>query len=482
MLDIDYILDELNNIKKINKKLMAIIESSYDGIYVTDGNALTIIVNKSYEELTGLKRENLIGRKMDDLVREGIISQSGSLETMKTKKSVTMEQTFKNGKKVLISSSPIFDDNGNISNIITNVRDVTELYDLKNKLVINQNLAQKYSSEIETIKSQLLDCGNLVAEDELMIETLRIIKKVAKVDTTMLLLGETGVGKEEIAKYIHKNSSRADKHFIKINCGAIPENLIESELFGYEKGAFTGAKKEGKMGLFQVADKGTIFLDEIGDLPLDMQVKLLRVLQEREFEKVGGIKPIKIDVRILAATNRSLEKMVRKKLFRQDLYFRINVVPIVIPPLRNRKKDIAALANHFIAELNKKYNMNKSFSPSAIQSLLEYDWPGNVRELKNIVERVVIMSGNNQIYRSDLPFKAYSKSNRKAEEVFNKIILKEEIEKFELEYINKYYSKFNSVRKAAEMLGMDSSTFVRKRQKYTERYTKNNKELDSDEN
>ncbi|WP_315115036.1 sigma 54-interacting transcriptional regulator [uncultured Clostridium sp.] len=465
------IINELEKTRSLCIELDAVIECSYDGIYITDGEANTLKLNKSYEIITGLKRKDIIGRNMRDLVKSGVISKSGTLCVIKNKKPTTIEQTFKTGKKVLVSSSPIFDKEGNISMVVTNVRDVTELYELKEQLAKNEELTKKYYSEIEAMKNQLLNSSDIIAQDKNMLHTLRISKKVAIVDTTVLLLGETGAGKEEIAKYIHKNSKRCNKHFIKINCGAIPENLIESELFGYEKGAFTGANKEGKIGLFEVANEGTIFLDEVGELPLDMQVKLLRVLQEKEIERVGGITPIKVDVRIVAATNRNLEEMVSKKLFREDLYYRLNVVPITIPPLRERKEDIVPLTEHFLRELNKKYNLNKSFTEAAIQSLLDYKWPGNVRELKNIIERVVIMSGNDKILRSDLPIKCgFDFMEPQIGYIDEEINLKELVETFELKFINTAYEKYNNVRDAAKYLGMDASTFVRKRKRYIEKY------------
>ncbi|KAJ52007.1 PAS domain S-box-containing protein [Clostridium tetanomorphum] len=469
--NLDKIINELEKTKSLCSELDAVIECSYDGIYITDGQANTLKINKSYEKITGLTREYMIGKNMKDLVKEGVISQSGTLLVIKSKKPTTIEQTFKTGKKVLVSSSPIFHENGNIRMVVTNVRDVTQLYELKEQLAKNEELTKKYYSEIEAMRNQLLNSSDIIAQDKNMLDTLRIGKKVANVDTTVLLLGETGVGKEEVAKYIHKNSKRCNKHFIKVNCGAIPENLIESELFGYEKGAFTGANKEGKIGLFEVADEGTIFLDEVGELPLDMQVKLLRVLQEKEIERVGGVKPIKIDVRILAATNRNLEEMVSKKLFREDLYYRLNVVPIEIPPLRERKKDIVPLVEHFLSELNKKYNLSKRFTSVAMQSLLQYNWPGNVRELKNIVERVVIMSSNDVILKSDLPINnTFNLLEEEIGSIDEEVNLKEIVERFELKFINKAFENYKNVRDAAKYLGMDPSTFVRKRKKYTDKY------------
>ena len=467
----DKIIKELEKTRLLCSELDAVIECSYDGIYITDGEANTLKVNKSYEKITGLTREFMIGKNMKKLVEEGVISSSGTLLVLKYKRPTTIEQTFKTGKKVLVSSSPIFDNKGNITMVVTNVRDVTQLYELKEQLAKNEKLKKKYYSEAEAMRNQLLNSSDIIAQDKRMLDTLRMAKRVANVDTTVLLLGETGVGKEEVAKYIHKNSKRCNKHFIKINCGAIPENLIESELFGYEKGAFTGANKEGKIGLFEVADKGTIFLDEVGELPLDMQVKLLRVLQEREIKRMGGVASIKIDVRILAATNRNLEEMVEKKLFREDLYYRLNVVPLTIPPLRERKNDIVPLFEHFLAELNKKYGLNRNFSSSAVDALIQYNWPGNVRELKNIVERAVIMSSSDNILRSDLPIKSNLNSlDIEIDSSDEKVNLKEIVEKLELQFINKAFEKYGNVRDAAAYLGMDASTFVRKRKRYSEKH------------
>lgn len=449
-------------------ELDAIIESSYDGIYITDGKANTLRINKSYENITGLQRKDMIDRNMYELEKEGYISKSSTIMVLKNRKSNTIEQEFSTGKKVLVSSNPIFDDKGNISMVVTNVRDITELYELEERLAKNMELTEKYHSEIEALRIQYLNLSDIIAKDKIMINLLEVAKRVAHVDTTVLILGETGVGKEEIAKFIHKNSSRKDKNFIKINCGAIPQNLIESELFGYVKGAFTGANKEGKMGLFEVADGGTVFLDEIGELPLDIQVKLLNVLQEREVERVGAVIPIKIDVRVLAATNRNLEEMTNDKSFRTDLYYRLNVVPLTVPPLRDRREDIVPLVQHFLSQLNSKYNFEKTFTIEAMNSLYNYSWPGNVRELKNIVERVIVMSGTDKIFQNDLPItnpKNITDKNR-CENICN---LQEAVGKVEAELIRKAFEHAGNVRDAAKILGIDASTFVRKRKKYLEK-------------
>ena len=459
---------DLKNTKLNLLELDSVIESSYDGIYITDGEANTIKVNNAYEKITGLKRKDLLGRNMKDIEKEGIISKSCTLLMLKNKKTTTIPQEFANGVKVLVTSNPIFDENGKIVLAVTNVRDVTNLIELKEQLQKNEELTRKYASQLEEMRVQLLNTSEMIAEDQKTIEIVQLANRVAKVDTTVLVLGETGVGKDEISKFIHKSSNRSKQQFIKINCGAIPANLIESEFFGYEKGSFTGANKEGKIGLFEIASGGTIFLDEVGEIPMDMQVKLLRVLQEGEIKRIGGTKDIKIDVRILAATNRDLEEMIKNKEFREDLYYRLNVVPIFMPPLRERKQDIIPLVNFFLEKLNKKYSFNKSFSAEALNCMYEYNWPGNVRELKNIVERVVIMSEDDTIKRTDLPRNIIDATSivvtLNVEE--EGIGLKEALDSLEEKLIRKAYDKYGNVRAAAKSLGMDAATFVRRKKKY----------------
>jgi len=478
-------VDELKKITQLKKRinctnecddnnltcteLDSIIEASFDGIYITDGKANTLKINKSYETITGLKRKGMINRNMYELEKEGYISRSATLMVLKNRKSNTIEQEFSTGKKVLVSSNPIFDAKGNISMVVTNVRDITELYELQDQLAKTMKLTEKYYSEIEAMRIQYLNLTDMIAKDKIMLDLLEVAKRVANVDTTVLILGETGVGKEEIAKFLFKNSMRRDKNFIKINCGAIPQNLIESELFGYVKGAFTGANKEGKMGLFEVADGGTVFLDEIGELPLDIQVKLLNVLQEGEVERVGAVKPIKIDVRVLAATNRNLEDMTKDKTFRADLYYRLNVVPLTVPPLRERREDIIPLVQYFLSQLNHKYNFEKTFTIEALNTIYNYSWPGNVRELKNIVERVIVMSSSNKIFQSDLPIKSSPNVFGENIQGEDKCNLKEAVEKVEAKLISKAFDNAGNVRDAAKILGIDASTFVRKRKRYLEK-------------
>lgn len=444
--------------------LEAVLENSFDGIFITDGDANTIKVNRAYEIITGLNWEELMDRNMKELVASNIISKSGSIMAIKQRRTVTLHQEFKTGKKALISSTPVFDKDGNIIMVVTNVRDLTEMYQLREEIEEKEKHTSRLSAELEIIKNKMASSDDIVAVDENTLNVLHLANKVAPLNTPVIFFGETGVGKEVFADYIYRNSSRSQERFIKINCAAIPHNLIESELFGYEGGSFTGADKNGKMGLFEVADKGTIFLDEIGELPLDMQAKILRVLQENEIKRVGSTKSVNVDVRIISATNRDLRKMVREKLFREDLYYRLVIFPIRIPPLRERNDDIEPLVKIFTEKANKKYRFNKSFTQKAIELLEIYEWPGNIRELINVVERALIVSNKDQIYSTELPMAEKSAVRPGTKHTHN---LKEITERIELEYISAAYEEYGNVRDAARSLGIDASTFVRKRKKYS---------------
>lgn len=462
------------------ERLNAIIEHSFDGIFITDKNANVLRINHAYEDITGLKSEDVLGKNMADLVKGKLISHSGSLIVARTKKPVTLQQRFRSGKEALVTSSPIFDKNGTLIMIVTNVRDLTEIYNLK-------EIVQEKTDAMERLRLELAHIQNpaaeqeVIAKDETTLAAMLLANRVAPMDTTVMLLGETGVGKEVMARYIYQHSHRVKNSFIKVNCGAIPESLIESELFGYESGAFTGANRSGKIGLFELANKGTLFLDEIGELPKDMQVKLLRALQEQEIMRVGGTKPVKINVRVIAATNRNLEEMVKSGEFREDLYYRLTVFPISIPPLRLRKKDITPLALSFLTKLNQKYNFKKYFSTISIQLLNEYNWPGNIRELKNIVERAIIISSADEIRPEDLhllhqnqPVIMLEEKNidmKKTEigsDIQFPIDLQDILTRTEYHYLTAAYQKCGNVRDAAHALGITPSTFVRKRKKYEE--------------
>ncbi len=446
------------------KRLLAILESSFDGIFVTDAKAVPIWVNRSYEVISGLTTADVVGVPMEKLVETGIVSQSATLMAMEQGAPITIEQTFRTGRRAVVTSTPIFDRDDNIAMVVTNVRDISELTALQETLEKHRLINERYETEISVIRQQLLRSPELVAEDPAILNVFRMVGRAALLDTVVLVQGETGVGKERIAAYIHQHSPRNQKNYIRVNCGAIPENLAESELFGYERGAFTGASREGKLGLFEVADGGTIFLDEIGELSLNLQTKLLRVLQEKELTRVGGSKPVKIDVRVIAATNRDLRQAVAAGTFRDDLFYRLSVFPVHVPPLRERKLDIPKLAANVIHELNQTYGKQKTISPATIAALLQYPWPGNVRELRNVMERAFIMSDEAEITPNDLTLVRGGLSASGEPAIGGSF--QEQVEHFEAQVISRALRQENGLRAAARSLQMDPATLLRKKKKY----------------
>ncbi len=468
-----------STVSEAAEQLNEIIEHSFDGIFITDEQGNVLRTNHAYEEITGLTKKEVLGQNIATLVEKKLISESGSLMVMRTGKPITLQQRFRSGKEALITSSPITDKAGKLVMIVTNVRDLTEIYNLKETVKEKSLAMEQLRLQLEHMQTPLSE-QEVIIKDETTLASILLANRVAFMDTTVMLLGETGVGKEVMARYIYQHSQRAQNSFIKVNCGAIPETLIESELFGYESGAFTGANRTGKIGLFELANKGTLFLDEIGELPKDMQVKLLRALQEREIMRVGGTKPVHIDVRIIAATNRNLEEMVKNGEFRQDLYYRLTVFPIAIPPLRFRKKDITPLALSFLGKLNKKYNFHKVFAPLSIRLLNDYHWPGNIRELKNIVERAVIISAHDEIQPEELhilyqPQHLQNEPLSPPEQILPESPQEElpaDLDKtladIEYTYLTRAYEQYGNVRDAARALGITPSTFVRRRKRHTE--------------
>ncbi len=452
---------ELLRLRQVCKELFLIIEHSADTLFVTDGQGRILLVNTAYEQLSGERRENLVGRNVADFA--GVIySESATLLTLKSGKPVTIEQKMLHSNRfTYVTSQPIFDPEGNIAMVISNNRDFTEIERLRVKLENTEDLVSKYQREIEAIKARQSAGIELVATDKRTLDVLHKMNKLAHFDTTVLILGETGTGKEEFAKYMHAASDRQDRPFVKVNCGAIAESLMESEFFGYEKGAFTGASHQGKLGLFEVADTGTLFLDEIGELPLDLQVKLLRVLQEKEITRIGGTRPVAVDVRIISATNRDLAEMVRARTFREDLYYRLNVVQVEIPPLKERRDDIIPLAKQFLGEFNRRYGLDKSLSNAVYHALRVYAWPGNVRELRNVIEQAVIMSESDKITLNDLPLAAADPLEDL--ELGATLDLGRKLRRIEYTYITRAYEQCGNVRDAAASLGMTAATFVRRR-------------------
>ena len=463
------VVGELVYTREIYEKLNAIFEDSQDGFFITDGEGRVLKVNKAYEEISGMKGEEILGSNVKEL--EGkMISYSASLITIRSGKPMTIEQTFyRTGRKAYISSTPIFDDNGNIVMIVSNTRDFQMIEDLRRELSQKNEQVLEYEERMKTIAQQNVNQSQLLVNDPKMYDTIYKALKVSDKDTTVLIQGETGTGKEMLANFIHQNSLRKDKIMLCLNCGAISKDLIETELFGYVGGAFTGGLPKGKPGYFEIADGGTLFLDEIGELPFNVQMKLLRTLQEKEIIRVGAGKPKKVDVRVIAATNRDLMKMVEQNEFRADLYYRLNVVNIEIPPLRERKQDIIPLADLFLKRFNDKFKTNKSLSAYSYKMLEDYEWPGNVRELKNTIEKMVILSDEDIISAADIE-KQESRFTVEHSEI-ETVNLKEILEQIELQYINDYYGAYKTLEKAAVKLGVNVKTLSRRKRYLEQKYS-----------
>ncbi|MEA1962333.1 MAG: sigma 54-interacting transcriptional regulator [Bacillota bacterium] len=463
--ELQSVLDELEYIKQLKTETDAIIDSSFDGIYVTDGSGKTLMINEAYSRITGIKTSEVMGRTMHQLVEAGVFDRSATLMVMEHKKPITTTQEVKTGKTVLVTGNPIYDERGNLFRVVTNVRDITELNSLKQEVDEAQRWSRHYKEQLKKMKIQ--DCNKYVIKSKKSKELIDLVMRLGHVDSTVLVQGESGVGKEMVADILHKNSIRKDKPLIRINCGAIPDNLLESELFGYESGSFTGAKKGGKIGIFEMASGGSLFLDEIGELPLTLQVKLLRVIQEREITRIGGNHPVSVDVRLIAATNRDLWQMVVENRFRKDLFYRLNVVPVVVVPLRERKEEIPALANHFLAVFNQKYAFQKVFDESVMLSLMDYDWPGNVRELENVIERAIVTSSETVIREIKLPNdRSHKIQNELWMDLSEGMNLKEAMERVEKRFIQQYLQRCGSTRKTAAALGVSQPTIVRKAARY----------------
>ncbi len=458
---------ENSSLRDAEIDLKAIMDSAEDLMCISDGSGAKLRISPSAEKLYGTAAQELVGKNVRDLERNGIYFPSATRLAIEKKARVTVTQVTKSDRKLMVTANPIINGAGEIVRVVSISKDITDLHQLEQELENTKEMMEKYEKELSELRKVNLDDYEIIGNSKAMQGLLQLATKVAAVDSTVLILGESGVGKELVAKLIHGESKRRDGPFIKINCGAIPETLLESELFGYDKGAFTGANREGKPGLMELAHKGTLFLDEIAELPLNLQVKLLRVLQEQEIVRVGGVKPIKVDIRIITATNRDIEQMVEEGTFRRDLYYRLNVVPIPVPPLRERREDIPALVHHFLQRFSQKYSRSRQITPEAMELLFNYSWPGNVRELENIIERIVVTSDSSQITVDDLPVELQHGDRKTKKVVVNGIIpLKMATEAVEEQLIRRAMERYKSTYKAARALGINQSTVVRKVQKY----------------
>jgi PAS domain S-box-containing protein len=354
--------DTYRSLLEEHQELKSILKNSHDGIYVTDSEGNTIWYNPATERNFHVTSQELVGKNVVDLERAGIFKPSVVLKVLQMKKQLTLQQETRTGKIILTTATPIFDEQGTITKVICNSRDVTELLTLKGQLKENEEKVKRYESELLQLKNKVRSLKGFVANSKTMERVVSMLRRISAVQSTVLITGESGTGKEVIAKEIHNLSPKNEGPFIKINCGAIPESLLESELFGYETGAFSGAKKGGKPGYFELADKGTLFLDEIGELPFSLQAKLLQAIQDKSVQRIGDTKSIPIDFRLIAATNQNLNEMIANGKFREDLFYRLNVIPIELPPLRERIEDIPYLVRYFLDKFNILYNFQKPWT------------------------------------------------------------------------------------------------------------------------
>lgn len=480
--------DMLENLLKENQELKAMVakastkieeleeekitafvigDSIMDGIVVVDAKGYVTSVNKGYTHITDIAAEEVVGKHIDHLLQLNMFEGSVSLDVIRTgEKKSAMCTIVRNNKQVLLIGTPIFNQEHVLIKVITVMRNLTDLINLKEKLEKAEEKKKLVQSELISMRMQA-EGSHFIGTSPCMMRIKELIEYVAPTDANVLLMGPTGSGKEVVSRTIYQYSTRNEKPYIKINCAAIPENLLESELFGYVKGAFTGADQKDKKGLFETANGGTVLLDEISEMPLKLQPKLLRVLQERELTPVGGVKSIKIDTRVIAASNKDLKKLVDLNLFRADLYYRLNVFPIQVPSLCERLEDIPDLAAFFLNRFNTKYNKKKVLDHTAILELMKYEWPGNVRELENVVERMTVISPNRILVREDVRgiLDIGEGVKQSAQDfVIGEISLKEAVRNFERQLVEKALKEGGSSYAAARILKTTQPTVIRKSQ------------------
>ncbi len=453
--------------------LKAILESSPDGLWICDGQANVVQINKTSQRLNQISAAEVIGRNMRDLVAKGYFDRSITLEALEKREPVTWVQTTRRGKRLLSTGNPIFNEKGDIIMVVTNERDLSEIDRLRDEIMSKTVLSQRYQEELIDRQVGRLIQGDIIFRSPAMSRVVETAIRVAKVDSTVLITGPSGAGKEMIADLIHRHSPRAENLMVKVNCGAVPETLFESELFGYEPGAFTGARRQGKPGLVEVADKGTLFLDEVAEIPWPAQVKLLRFLDDGLVFRVGATAGRQVEARVIAATNQNLEEMVAQKRFRQDLYYRLTVIPVVIPPLKERREDIPALTEHYIRRFGRDFGMAKTVSARAMDRLTAYDFPGNVRELINLCEWLMVMSQGPRITPQDLPQRILDarlnpldpETEMGADQAKGRS-LNQRLNDYERAVLVQAVSQQRTQEEVARALGVNQSTVARKMRKY----------------
>ena len=454
------------------KQILEALRDYYDeSIFITDGDGIVIFINELGAKRLNSTVEDILGHDVRELMKGGMYEKSTTLQAIQTKKEAIATLNPSRKDSNVSHSVPVLDEDENVVMVVTNNMSLEHSKEWESILTKEREITARLRRELDYIKE--MEDTKLIARDPKMTKIFESVDIIAPTDSNVVIIGESGTGKDVLAKYIHSHSLRADNAFISVNCAAIPENLLESELFGYEGGAFTGALSKGKIGLFEAASGGTLFLDEIGEMPLPLQSKLLSAIESHEIRRVGGVKNINIDCRIICATNRDLNDMVRNKEFRDDLYYRLSVFTLYLPPLRERKSDILPLAESFLEKLNYRYGTQKYLGNEAKDTMLKHKWPGNIRELKNVVERIFVVSYGDELEfsptpKADLPEIFYEMEGIAPD---NKEFssLKEFMDFAEQNYISRIMKECNgSVSDTAKRLGIHRSALYRKTHKERE--------------
>lgn len=453
-----------------------LVQNPFMGVNITNGEGRVLFLNKTHYKITGHPPELYIGRTMKEITDDGLISESATLITLNTKQPTYMSQISSHKNRFFqVTAIPVTDSSGTIKYVINYLIEVSDLVELRNQLHDAYNHNQELMTNNELLRKKLNRSGELVYQSTVMQNVVEAAAKVAEHDVSVLITGPSGAGKEMIANLLHAHSSRSNAPFVKINCAAIPEQLLESELFGYEPGAFTGGNPKGKKGLIETAHTGTLLLDEIGELPLNLQSKLLRVLQNHKLRHIGGNRDIDVDFRLITSTNADLKGMIHEKTFREDLYYRLNVIELKVPGLEERREDIVLLINHFLTISNAKHNTTKTYQKEALHYLTSCNYPGNVRELQNIVERTVVMSSGVIITLADAQlaaghlrpiFHESLPNDTLFTDIENGKCLKDLVGEYEKWVLGQFQKKYKSGAKMAEALQTDQSTISRKLNRY----------------
>jgi PAS domain S-box-containing protein len=446
--------------------LDAMLEGALDGLCLLTADGFILKANHLAFEILGLPQDEMIGRQAATVLTQNGRECSVLDEVRKQKLTVTAVQTFGDGRRVLVSGTPVCDETGKLQHIILNLRDTTGMSRVLRRLQETVGASEPYRPPAGSSDTRDLATPEAVFRSEIMRMQHDKAIQYAAVDSPVLLLGETGTGKGVFSRLVHRASPRSAGPFVEVNCGAIPEGLIEAELFGYVKGAFTGADSKGKTGLVELAHMGTLLLNEIGDLPVGLQVKLLRFLEDGEVWSIGALKPKRPNVRVVAATNRDLARMIREGSFRGDLFYRLNVLTINIPPLREHRADIADLVDMMLAKLERKVGRRRAFAPDALEALANYRFPGNIRELWNLVERLVVTTAGETIMPRDLPAEIASAEDPARPDEHERPSLRKARQKVEAQLLRDALTQFGTQARAAKHLGVTQSTIARKARQY----------------